>query len=610
METMRAKFNFRNICAGLVLLLPIVFALLLSNFGLEPAVVHNGVADFRNDFDEGRLYELNGSWQIFSDVKDAIKTDKPRGYINVPGDWTKVSTVEKPLPVFGVVAYKLTIILPKNHPEQLAIATDLIRSANEVYINGKMLGNEGRAAGDSEHFVAGIKPGRYEFTATDRVEIVIKVANFINTSSAGIITPIEFGSVTAVEADRRSSILADGFVVAAFFLALLIFIGMYFQRIYQRELLYFSLYCFCSTFTFALKNERIFFDVFPTASFSLGIRIDFVATLAAFFFIMLYANAAFKRPTDFVLKCLSGLGIFGMIFGLIAPVAALTYVGQLLFLFNGIFAIFLMIVLIVAIKSGFEGSRYLLFGLICFVVLIILMAGNFFGWINDVRAIAVIMPLFLASQLLFINERHNKSFVRQRMEAAELAYLRAQVNPHFIYNMLGTISCLVEDEPRAAQDALVDFSSYLRKLLKPSAEGVIASVSEELELVKYYLRLEKMRFNDRLNVVIDVEDSILDFRLPQLSLQPLVENAVKYGLMASSAGGAVTVSGRLLDGRAHLKITDTGQGMSREKLAELIAMKSKGIGLQNTRERVLRYGGEFNIESDSNGTRIEIISAK
>ena len=113
-----------------------------------------------------------------------------------------------------------------------------------------------------------------------------------------------------------------------------------------------------------------------------------------------------------------------------------------------------------------------------------------------------------------------------------------------------------------------------------------------------------------MNVVIDVEDSILDFRLPQLSLQPLVENAVKYGLMASSAGGAVTISGRLLNGRAHLKITDTGQGMSLEKLAELIAMESKGIGLQNTRERVLRFGGEFNIESDRTGTRIEIISAK
>ena len=111
-------------------------------------------------------------------------------------------------------------------------------------------------------------------------------------------------------------------------------------------------------------------------------------------------------------------------------------------------------------------------------------------------------------------------------------------------------------------------------------------------------------------MVIDVNDSILCFRLPQLSLQPLVENAVKYGLLARSEGGQVSVIGRLHDGRAHLEISDTGQGMSQEKLAELTAMESKGIGLQNTRERVLRFGGEFIIQSDGNGTRIEIITAK
>ncbi|MFA6076311.1 MAG: histidine kinase [Negativicutes bacterium] len=605
---MPGKITIRNICGALVLLLPVVLAFTLSNFGLQKAIVHNGVADFQNGIDSSQIYELNGDWQYFPDVNEALKLDSQGEYINVPGDWTRASTLRKPLPAFAAIAYKLTILMPKKHSKQMAIVTDVIRSANEVYVNGKLMGSEGVAASEIGQFIANNKPRRYEFPASDKIEIVIKVANFINTSSAGIITPMEFGSAKAVGADGRISILADGFVVASFFLALLIFIGMYFQQIYQRELLYFSLYCFCSTFTFALKNERIFFDVFPSVSFNLGVRIDFVATLAAFFFIMLYANAALKRPTDNVVKILSGLGVFGIFFGLLAPVTALMYVGQMLFVFVSVFVIFLMIVLIIAIRSHVDGRRYLLFGLICFFVLVVLMAGNFLGVINDVQAIAVVMPLFLASQLLFINERHNKSYVRKRMEAAELAYLRAQVNPHFIYNMLGTISCLVEDAPRVAQDALVDFSSYLRKLLKPSAEGVIASVRDELELAEYYLRLEKMRFGERLKVVVDVEDSIMDFQLPQLSLQPLVENAVKYGLLASSEGGKITIAGRLINGRAYIEIADTGQGMSREKLAELIAMQSKGIGLQNTRERVLRYGGEFTIKSDRNGTRIEIVT--
>lgn len=602
--------KFRKLCTIAVLLLPVIVALTLSRFGLDSPVVEHGVADFRKGIDNSRLYELNGKWQFFDNLEEALVSGNTGKLINVPRSWTSAQTLEHPLPAFATVVYKLTILLPENHPEKMGFVTDLIRSANEVYVNGKQLGSEGDLTEDAEQFVAFNRPKRYEFSATGKVEIVIRVANYLNSASAGIITPIGFGSCDAVESDRRVSIEADTFVVAAFFLALLMFVGMYFQRIYQRELLYFSLYCCCSAFTFSLENERIFFDLFPTFSYVTAIRIDFVASLAAFFFIALYTNTALERPVGSVFKSLSVVGIAGIVFGVFAPVSALTWVGPLLFMLNAVFAVYLVFILISAINRGLEGSGYLTFGLVCFAMLVILMAGNFYGKINDVKSTAAIMPLFLASQLLFIGERHRKSYVRKRMEAAELAYLRAQVNPHFIYNMLGTISCLVEDEPRSAQDALVDFSVYLRKLLKPAAAGVFATVREEMELVEYYLKLEKMRFGERLIVVINVEQQVLEYQLPQLSLQPLVENAVKHGLMARSAGGKVTVTGRLIEKRAHIKIIDTGQGMSREKIDELITAQSKGIGLQNTRERVLRYGGEFNIDSDSCGTRIEIVTAQ
>lgn len=176
---------------------------------------------------------------------------------------------------------------------------------------------------------------------------------------------------------------------------------------------------------------------------------------------------------------------------------------------------------------------------------------------------------------------------------AELKALRAQINPHFLFNALNTISSFVRTNPDGARELLASLSEVFRRTLRSSEE--LVCVAEELELVDCYLAIEKARFGDRLQVEMNVAPGILRQRIPPFTLQTLVENAVKHGLMPRSAGGKVRVEGRLDGGSIILTVSDDGAGMTPAAAAAALAGRttgrSSGIGLMNVNERLKGYFG-------------------
>ncbi|HYF93796.1 MAG TPA: sensor histidine kinase [Symbiobacteriaceae bacterium] len=181
----------------------------------------------------------------------------------------------------------------------------------------------------------------------------------------------------------------------------------------------------------------------------------------------------------------------------------------------------------------------------------------------------------------------------QMATRAELKALRAQINPHFLFNALNTISSFVRTNPEGARDLLASLSEFFRRTLRSSEE--LVCVAEELELVDCYLAIERARFGERLRVEIDVSSALLRHRIPPFTLQTLVENAVKYGLMPKAAGGTVRITGRLEDGTIILAVTDDGVGMSQDTAEAALAGRapshSTGIGLMNINERLKGYFG-------------------
>jgi two-component system LytT family sensor kinase len=179
---------------------------------------------------------------------------------------------------------------------------------------------------------------------------------------------------------------------------------------------------------------------------------------------------------------------------------------------------------------------------------------------------------------------------------AQLRALRAQVNPHFLFNALTTIGYLVQTAPDRALETLLKLTSLLRAVLK--TDGEFVSLDQELQLIASYLDIERARFEERLRVSIDVPQELLTVRVPSLVVQPLVENAIKHGITPSRFGGEVRIRARLErasgdsnNGEEVLDITvsDTGVGASN---SELVRGRRRGVGLNNIEERLRCYAGQ------------------
>jgi two-component system LytT family sensor kinase len=182
--------------------------------------------------------------------------------------------------------------------------------------------------------------------------------------------------------------------------------------------------------------------------------------------------------------------------------------------------------------------------------------------------------------------------IQQLATEAELRALRAQLNPHFLFNALTTIGHLMQEAPERARSTLLQLTGLLRAVLTPTA-GELVTVAEEMEIVAAYLAIERARFEERLRLSIDLPDAVRALRIPPLLLQPLVENAVKHGITPLREGGVVSVSGRIDVGddgrRLHLTVSDSGAGFSP---AERAARPSRGVGLASVEQRLARQFGE------------------
>jgi sensor histidine kinase YesM len=187
--------------------------------------------------------------------------------------------------------------------------------------------------------------------------------------------------------------------------------------------------------------------------------------------------------------------------------------------------------------------------------------------------------------------------------SAQLAMLRYQLNPHFLFNTLNSISTLVLlKETERANAMLGRLSSFLRYTLanEPTAH---VTVQQEFETLKLYLEIEKMRFEERLRTEFEVDPRAAHARLPSLLLQPLVENAIKYAVTPQEDGADIHVSARLNGDRVQIVVSDTGPGLNETKARTSVSQSqplSTGVGLANIRERLAQaYGPDHKFETRS-----------
>ncbi len=198
-------------------------------------------------------------------------------------------------------------------------------------------------------------------------------------------------------------------------------------------------------------------------------------------------------------------------------------------------------------------------------------------------------------------ERHQQLLLKARMDA-----LSSQINPHFLFNTLNTVSALIRIDPDSARGVVLKLSNILRRLLRKHETFV--PLSEELQFIDDYLDIEVARFGrDNLEIVKHLGEETLEAFVPSMLLQPIVENCLKHGLAPKLGGGKIQLRTTTRDGRLHIEIEDNGVGISEEKMPHVYV---EGIGLSNVRERLhVLYGADFNLEIQSRsgeGTVIRI----
>jgi LytS/YehU family sensor histidine kinase len=197
--------------------------------------------------------------------------------------------------------------------------------------------------------------------------------------------------------------------------------------------------------------------------------------------------------------------------------------------------------------------------------------------------------------------------LKLELQESKISIMLSQMQPHFIFNTLNTIYHLCEIDPDVARSTISSFSEYLRNNIDTLGQSEMIAFEKELSFVKTYLDIEKVRFDDELEINFDIE--VTDFKLPVLAIQPIVENAVKHGTSKKKGTAQLYISTREYDTHYEICIRDTGVGFNTESYNN---DGHKHVGISSVRQRLKNLcGGTLNVQSELGvGTTAVVIIPK
>lgn len=214
----------------------------------------------------------------------------------------------------------------------------------------------------------------------------------------------------------------------------------------------------------------------------------------------------------------------------------------------------------------------------------------FFVILATVLSVAIPIKIWNSARI-----EHRLQEQEKLLMAAQLDALASQINPHFLFNTLTSISSLIRSQPETARTLIVKLSGLLRRLLR--SQEYFVPLREELEAIDEYLDIESVRFGPKLRIEKDIDPATLDLVVPSMLLQPLVENSIKHGLSHKLGEGRITIRSARRNGHAIIDVIDNGMGVPNGDAARA---KGTGIGLRNVNERLrVIYGANYQLQLDS-----------
>lgn len=600
-----------------VILIIVFLSLFELTFRSPSLEVKNGSLELGDwNFERDGLLALNGNWEfhwnrLLSPVDFKNGTEPSGPFIRVPGYWTsgyRTSASSKTGKIGGISGngystYRLLVHSQEKIPD-LAIKVDAIFSAYKLWIGDKQVLSCG-LVGDSK---AGTKAGMesligfYQFPegGGNDISITIQAANFIG-GNGGIIRSIYIGTPKQIQNFRERKLMKENFQTA-----ITLYMGLFFILLFvigrkEAYSLYLGFLCIMVALRGLFLGELAIYTVFSGHDPQIFYKISFVILCLSLLAFVMYFYRVFPYELDPLL--IRVILLCGMAFNIPAIIFPYSVLYKLVFAFE-IFALLTFIVLAAAavrvVKKRLTGYAVMVAGsLIVFLSSVNDVLSDFHifnGWLtitNGIFIFLILLTLLLAKR--FAATLH----IQELFYRAEIASLQAQIKPHFIFNVINTISYYTGKDDTRAHSLLQDLANYLRSSFSFKNSEELVDLSEEISNLTSYLHLEEARFGGRLKIIFDIPPG-LSARIPPFLLQPIVENALKHGILPKEEGGSVRISASIESRCLIIKIEDDGVGMSHERLDGLFdeALSGYGVGVRNVNKRLKhQFGRTLRAES-------------
>jgi signal transduction histidine kinase len=570
------------------------------------------------DFSADGNVSLDGDWSFYWDEllsPGEFADSTPTGYYRLPSGWAKYKALT--LPAHGVATYRLAVKTGAAGG-LYGIFVPNVYTDYALWINGSLLHACGSFAQVQSVY---LHPQTFDFSyAGSELEIVLQVKNDALIYGGGVGQSIRFGTSALIHKERNAWAAADIFLISICLFTGLFFLVLRHFRKNGSELVWLSVLCFSVSLRNLLSNTTLMMQAWPELPFWLGSRLVMLTIPAIIISMLFYTRRLYKdvMPRT-AFRVILSLNVLYMLAVLALP--STIYSAAFVPYLSAVAAACALggYVSVKAVKRRENESGFFLAGMLILTLGALLDSLVYMSVLSARYMLSAALLGFIIIQVVLLSKRYSEAFRHAELLSADLqasldkimntetAYMSAQMKPHFLYNALNVIAESCETEPREAEKLILSLSKYLRGTLDFENLGGLIPLKKELELVRAYVSIEEARFED-IRIAFIVGDPLPDILLPPLTIQPLVENAIKHGLRKRENGGIIKVRAEVTGSTVLFSVEDDGAGIPEKKLNALLDTPkgSASIGLYNINTRLFRlYGKGLTIRSVINaGTSV------
>lgn len=589
-------------CLGIIVLITLLTLMTGCSAPVEPVQAEGGVLDLRAwDFELDGNVQLSGQWEFywnklvnyddFRQGNQNISGVIPDLIGEVPNTWDNYVMGGANLPGEGYATYRLQVSTSLPVGTMLGMRMSSVSSAYRLYINERLAASGGILGTSALDETGQYRPQAVFFSIpASEFDIIIQVSNF-QYARGGLWSGFYLGSDQKILDLHDNMMGKELFLVGALFIIALFYLAIYILRKELKYTLFFALLCFCGVLMIDMTGQNIITRIFPGIKLNSIIILRYASSIWCVVLLLQYVAELF--PSVFA-KVISRIYLIlaasELLVYFMTPAVFFTRYGRIANFIEVLGILFSIVIVAIGIKKGHKDGW---FNIMSMIILVITYVHDFFVITN------VIKPpygeisfggafLFILIQMVIQAERI-KLFQEQK-NAAELAFLQAQIKPHFLFNTLNTVIAISQYDIDKARSLLGDFSQYLRRSFDFKDLSQLVPLKNELELAQAYLKIEEARFEERLEVELDYPEN-LETKIPMLMLQPIIENAVIHGILPKVEGGKLKISIYPEGDFLVFKVEDNGVGLDQKELHVSRREKRRGVGLANIDRRLREISG-------------------